>query len=231
VAAQLLESPAEGAGLEGGNAVTADGRRVSLAQVMKECARLGVPRSYLGVYHAPAGDPVDLERGGGRVFPDYTFGCHAAEVEVDVDTGAVTLLKHVACHDVGRAINPQSVEGQIQGGAVMGAGQALMEEVALDAGTNLTTLFATYLIPTALDVPDVSTVVVESGEGLGPFGARGIGEPPTGPPPAAVASAIQEAVGVRLLELPMTPERIFEALEARRADSAESVHRAAGPTA
>ena len=109
----------------------------------------------------------------------------------------------------------------MQGGAVMGAGQALMEDIALDEGTNLTTLFASYLMPTALDVPDVRAVVVESGEGLGPFNARGIGEPPTGPPPAAVASAIQDAVGVRLLELPMTPERIFEALEAHRRQGGE----------
>ena len=88
--------------------------------------------------------------------------------------------------------------------------------VTLDAGNNLTTLFASYLIPTAMDVPDVRPVVVESGEGKGPFNARGIGEPPTGPPLAAVASAIRDAAGVRLLELPMTPERVFRALEARR---------------
>jgi xanthine dehydrogenase molybdenum-binding subunit len=189
---------------------------VALARIVAECARRGVPTSLLAAFHGGQAPPVDLDTGQGKTFPDYTFGCHAAEVEVDAETGAVTLLKHVACHDVGRAINPQSVEGQMQGGAVMGVGQALMEDVTLDEGTNLTTLFASYLIPTALDVPDIRAVVVESGEGLGPFSARGIGEPPTGPPPAAVASAIQEAVGVRLRELPMTPERVFEALEARR---------------
>ncbi len=191
-------------------------RRVALAQVVAECARRGVPTAHTSVFLGEQAPPVDLETGQGKTFPDYTFGCHAVEVEVDVDTGAVTLLKHVACHDVGRAINPQSVEGQIQGGAVMGAGQALMEEVVLEAGNNLTTLFASYLIPTAMDVPDVRPIVVESGEGMGPFSARGIGEPPTGPPPAAVAGAIRDAVGVEMLELPLTPERIFQALEARR---------------
>jgi len=98
----------------------------------------------------------------------------------------------------------------------MGIGQALTEEVVVENGNNLSTLFAGYLIPTSLDLPDVQAVVVESGEGKGPFQARGIGEPPTGPPPAAIASAIQNAAGVRLTALPMTPERVLRALDARR---------------
>ncbi|HEV2359465.1 MAG TPA: xanthine dehydrogenase family protein molybdopterin-binding subunit [bacterium] len=190
-------------------------RRVTLAQVIAECGRRGVPTSHLATFHAEHSPPVDLETGQGRTFPDYTFGCHAVEAEVDAETGAVRVLKYAACHDVGRAINPQSVEGQIQGGAAMGIGQALTEEVAVENGNNLTTLFAAYLIPTALDLPDVQALVVQSGEGKGPFGARGIGEPPTGPPPAAVASAIEDAVGVRLRELPMTPERVLVAMDAR----------------
>ena len=146
------------------------------------------------------------------MFPDFTFGAHAVEVEVDTETGGVRVLRHVACHDVGQAINPQSVEGQIQGGAVMGVGYGLMEEVALDHGVNLSTLFASYLIPTSLDVPDVEPLIIESGEGKGPFGARGIGEPPIGPPAAAIANAIEDAVGVRITELPITPERVARAL-------------------
>ena len=171
-----------------------------------------MPRSHLAVYHAPAGEPVDLATGSGKVFPDYTFGAHAAEVEIDMETGAVRLVKYVAAHDVGRAINPQSVEGQIQGGAVQGLGGGLLEEVILEEGINLTTSFASYLIPTAADVPDVEALVVESGEGLGPFNARGIGEPPIGPPAAAVANAIADATGVRLTRLPLTPERLARAL-------------------
>jgi CO/xanthine dehydrogenase Mo-binding subunit len=187
-------------------------RKIALARVIAECGHRGVPTAHLSVFRGNQAPPVDLETGQGKTFPDYTFGCHAAEVEVDTETGVVRLLKHVACHDVGRAINPQSVQGQIQGGAVMGIGQALFEDVVLDRGTNLSTLFAGYLIPTALDVPDIQAVVVESGEGKGPFSARGIGEPPTGPPPAAIASAIQNAVGVRLRELPMTPEHVLQAM-------------------
>ncbi len=191
-------------------------RRIPLARMVVECGRRGIPAAHLATFHAEQAPPVNLATGQGRTFPDFTYGCHAAEVEVDTETGAVRLLKYAACHDVGQAINPQSVEGQIQGGAAMGIGQALTEEVVVENGNNLSTLFAGYLIPTALDLPDVQAVIVQSGEGKGPFGARGIGEPPTGPPPAAIASAIHDAVGVRLTELPMTPERVMRAMDVRR---------------
>ncbi|TMI80626.1 MAG: xanthine dehydrogenase family protein [Bacillati bacterium ANGP1] len=219
VAASLLEAAEPDVQFADNHAgvIGAPERTIALARVVAECARRGIPTSLLSGFQGEHAAPIDLETGQGRTFPDYTFGCHAVEVEVDAETGTVRVLKLAACHDVGRAINPQSVEGQIQGGAVMGAGQALMEEVAVEAGINLTTLFAGYLIPTAMDMPDVRALVVESGEGKGPFSARGIGEPPTGPPPAAVAAAIQDAVGVRLMELPMTPERVFDAVRARPA--------------
>lgn len=189
-----------------------DGRVLALPELLRHCARAGVPRGLLAVYNAPAGEPVDLATGSGKVFPDYTYGAHAAEVEVDVETGVVRVLRYAAAHDVGRAINPQSVEGQIQGGAVQGLGYGLMEEVVVEEGVNLTTSFAAYLIPTAADVPDVEAVVAESGEGLGPFNARGIGEPPIGPPAAAIANAIADATGARLTRLPITPERVARAL-------------------
>ncbi len=212
VAAQLLETPATDLQVEDGQVRTPDGRTVPMLRVLRECARAGVPRSAFATYHAPAGDPIDLERGGGRVFPDFTYGAHAAEVEVDTETGAVRVRRYVACHDVGQAINPQSVEGQIQGGAVMGLGYALLEKVALDRGNNLTTSFGTYLIPTSMEAPDVVPVVLESGEGMGPFGARGIGEPPVGPPAAAIANALYDAAGVRVTELPIWPESVARAL-------------------
>lgn len=211
-AASVLGVDRDAVGLADGVVQAADGRSLPLPDLLRACARMGVPRSQLSVYHAPAGEPVDLETGTGKVFPDYTYGAHAAEVEVDTETGVVKVLKLVAAHDVGRAINPLSVEGQIQGGAVQGLGYALMEEVIVEKGINMTTSFASYLIPGALDVPDVRAIVVESGEGLGPFGARGIGEPPIGPPAAAVANAIEDATGARLFVLPLTPERVAEAL-------------------
>jgi CO/xanthine dehydrogenase Mo-binding subunit len=212
VAARMLDVDVEKLDMADGAVHAADRRTVSLRDLLAQCARAGVPRSHLGVYHAPAGEPVDLHAGAGKVFPDYTFGAHAAEVEVDMETGEVRVLKYAAAHDVGRAINPQSVEGQIQGGAVQGLGYGLMEEVMVEDGINLTTSFATYLIPTAADVPDVEAIVVESGEGLGPFNARGIGEPPIGPPAAAVANAIEDATGARMTRLPITAERVARAL-------------------
>jgi len=212
VAARLLDTDAEKLEMIDGAVHAPDARTLSLRSLLVECARASVPRSHLGVYHAPAGEPVDLNAGAGKVFPDYTFGAHAAEVEVDTETGEVRVLKYAAAHDVGRAINPQSVEGQIQGGAVQGLGYGLMEDVVVEDGINLTTSFATYLIPTAADVPDVEAIVVESGEGLGPFNARGIGEPPIGPPAAAVANAIEDATGARRPRLPITAERVARAL-------------------
>jgi CO/xanthine dehydrogenase Mo-binding subunit len=212
VAAEMLGADADTLRLADDRVAAPDGRTLAWPDVLRQCARLGVARAHLAVYHAPAGEPVDLATGSGKVFPDYTFGAHAAEVEVDVETGSVRVLKFAAAHDVGRAINPQSVEGQIQGGAVQGLGFGLMEEVLVEDGINLTTSFATYLIPSAADVPDVTPVVVESGEGLGPFNARGIGEPPIGPPAAAVANAIEAAAGVRVTRLPITAERVARAL-------------------
>src|SRR5207249_6092633 len=130
----------------------------------------------------------------------------------DLETGATRVLRYVASHDVGRAINPQSVEGQIRGAVAMGVGQALMEEVVVRDGVNLTGGFFQYLIPGAADLPHIETIVLESGEGMGPFGARGIGEPPIGPCAAAVANAIADATGARLTRLPLTAERVAAAL-------------------
>lgn len=189
--------------------VTGDGVSVPLTDALVICRRRNVPIEALGTYFGPKGTSVVRDLAADRVFPDFTFGTHLCDVEVDLDTGQVEVLRYIAAHDVGRAINPRSVAGQISGAVVQGIGMALLEEVAVDNGVNLTAGFFQYLIPTATDVPDVETVVLESGEGMGPFGARGIGEPPIGPPPAAVASAIGDALGVRPTILPITPERVL----------------------
>jgi CO/xanthine dehydrogenase Mo-binding subunit len=212
VAAPLLGSAPDRLDLRDGAAVAEDGRSVPITEVIQACARAGVAWQHLAVFHAPGGEPVQAHGGKGRVFPDYTFGAHAAEVEVDLDTGQVRVLTYAASHDVGRAINPQSVEGQIEGAVAQGIGFALSEDVTLVDGVNMATSFAGYVIPDALTTPDIRTIVLESGEGLGPFGARGIGEPPIGPPAPALANAIHDAVGVRLTELPMTPERVLRGL-------------------
>ena len=186
---------------------------LSLADAVAVCIRRAAPVATLATFYGPRGSEVDRRLESGRVFPDFTFGTHLADVEVDLATGQTRILRYVASHDVGRAINPQSVEGQIRGAVAMGVGQALMEEVVVDRGVNLVGGFFQYLIPTSADLPPIECVVLESGEGMGPFGARGIGEPPIGPCAAALASAIEDAVGARPTTLPITPERVLACID------------------
>jgi CO/xanthine dehydrogenase Mo-binding subunit len=189
---------------------------IAITAALQVCRRRNVPIEALGTFFGPKGKEVTRDLEGDRLFPDFTFGTHLADVEVDIDTGQVKVLRYIASHDVGRAINPLSVEGQIAGAAVQGIGQALLEEIVMQDGVNLTGGFFQYLIPTAMDVPDIEPIVLESGEGLGPFGARGIGEPPIGPPLAAISSAIADAVGARPTTLPITPERVLGCIEKAR---------------
>jgi CO/xanthine dehydrogenase Mo-binding subunit len=182
---------------------------------MAELSRTAENRSVMpychNTFHAETGE-FDPSTGRGRSYPDYTYGCHAVEVEVSEDTGEVKIVKYVACHDIGRAIDMQRAVGQIQGAVAQGVGYALSEDVEIKDGVMDSTLFADYLIPTSLDLPDITAIALELYPGKGPLGARGIGEPPIGPPAAAVASAIENAVGVRMRRLPMTPERVHAAL-------------------
>ena len=211
-AAEALGEPADGLRLEDGLVSGRAGGGMSLPEALVTCRRRNVPIEALGTFFGPKGQPVVKNLQADRVFPDFTFGAHLCDLEVDLDTGQVTLLGYVAAHDVGRAINPRSVQGQISGAVAQGLGMALLEEIVMADGVNLTAGFFQYLIPTATDVPEIDVVVLESGEGMGPFGARGIGEPPIGPPAAAVASAIQDAIGVRPATLPITPERVLGCL-------------------
>ena len=147
----------------------------------------------------------------------HCFGTQIVEVEVDEETGEVTITRIVAAHDVGHAINPQGVEGQIQGGVTQAVGHALMEQVRYDAdGTPLMQGFLDYKIPSSLDLPAIEPVIVEVPDEEGPFGARGIGEPPILAFAPAVANAIYDAVGVRIMSLPITAEKVLEALETKR---------------
>ncbi len=141
-----------------------------------------------------------------------TFGAHLADVEVDPDTGKVSILRYTAFQDVGKAINPQQVEGQMQGGAFQGIGWGLSEYYAHDHGKLRNPTLLDYRILTALDLPNIDTEIIEVPASAGPYGARGVGEVPIVPPPGALANAIYRAVGVRMYQLPMTPERIFWAM-------------------
>lgn len=138
---------------------------------------------------------------------------HFAEVEVDTRTGQVTVLRVVAAHDVGRAINPDIVEGQIQGSVLQGIGYALSEQIVYDArGKQAQDSFHKYYLPTIMEVPQIETILVETNEPSGPFGAKGVGECGLVPTAAAIASAVENAIGVRFHEIPMTEERVLEAL-------------------
>jgi CO/xanthine dehydrogenase Mo-binding subunit len=152
----------------------------------------------------------------GDISATYPFGAHFAEVEVDPETGEIHLLRYVAAHDVGKAINPMAVEGQIEGGVVQGLGYALMEEVLFKEGRILNPDLQDYTIPTAVDIPPIESILVESNDPAGPYGAKGIGEPTLIPVAPAVANAIFDATGIRMTELPITAERLFLAMKKRR---------------
>lgn len=141
------------------------------------------------------------------------FAAHVADVEVDPETGKVTLLRLVAAQDVGFAINPMAVEGQMEGASIQGVGMALMEEVVYDErGYVSNPNLLDYRKPTAADVPFIETLIVEVPSQDGPFGAKQVGEPSIVPAPAAVANAVSDAVGVRMTDLPLTPERVWRAM-------------------
>jgi CO/xanthine dehydrogenase Mo-binding subunit len=186
---------------------------MDLANLIKTCAAEGLHLSNLGIFKAPFTDPLDPETGQGRVFPDFTFGAFAVEVAVDMETGELTILKAATCHDVGRAINMASVEGQLVGGGAQGLGYAAMEDLIVKEGVIQTPSLSEYLIPTSMDFPTIKAIILESGTGVGPFGAKGIGEPSLVPAGSALASAVADAIGVRIHELPISAEKILAVLD------------------
>jgi len=173
------------------------GRRLTFAELAAQLPETG--GSITGVGN------VDVREWGGA------FGAHIADVAVDPETGQVTILRYTVVQDVGRAIHPTQVEGQMQGGTVQGIGWALYEGYEYNQdGEMLNSTFLDYKLPTALDVPSIETVIVEVPYPKHPYGVRGVGEMPIVPPPAAIANAIYGAIGQRMDQLPMTPARILE---------------------
>jgi len=165
----------------------------------------------------PPTKPLD-ENGQGTPYAVFGFGAHLAEVEVDTELGTVRVTKIVAAHDVGRAVNPTLVEGQIEGGAAQGLGLALMEEFFPGKGENL----HDYLIPTIGDMPPVESILIEEASPVGPFGAKGVGEQSTIPTAPAILNAIFDATGVRIRKVPATPDRVRAAILKERAARAEA---------
>jgi xanthine dehydrogenase molybdenum-binding subunit len=187
-------------------------RRESISTVVRKCHfRPGGDGIVGEAFYDPPNKMLDRNYFG-NISVTYGFGAQAAEVDVDPDTGEVTILRLVAVHDAGRVINPLAAEGQIEGGAAMGIGYGLTEELQLRRGELLNASFLDYRLPTMLEVPTVEVEFIETEDPHGPFGAKGIGEMGLVPTAAALANAVKDATGVRLTRIPMTRERVYRAL-------------------
>lgn len=166
------------------------------------------------VFYDPPNELPDFEKGIGNISATYAYGAQGAEVEVDTETGEIKILRLVAAHDVGKILNPQGLKGQIYGALAQGVGYALYEELQIHEGKILNPNFRDYKIPSIqeMDFP-IDLEFVETNDKFGPFGAKGVAEPGLVPTAPAIANAIYDAVGIRLRDLPMTPEKVLKALQ------------------
>lgn len=206
-AVDALRAPKESVRLQDGFAVSdlAERPPVALSSLIRRARRKGIPLSWQG-YFDPETTPLDPETSQGVPYATYAFACQMAEVLVDVLTGEVRVERVVAAHDVGRAVYPEGVRGQICGGVAMGVGFALMEAYRPGETASL----KDYLIPTCADMPEVVPIIVEDREPSGPFGAKGVGEPALIPTAPAIVNAIADALGQRLYRLPADLDSVLE---------------------
>ncbi len=206
VAAELFEEPVDSIQLSQGRFVTAGDpqRALSLQEVVAQAI-------------SPSGGPIRGEMSVTSTPTGITSFCaQVAEVEVDPDTGQITVNKIVSAHDVGTILNPLTHQGQIEGAMIQGLGYGLMEELMTEDGHISTLSLGDYKIPTMNDIPKLVTVLLESGPGPAPYQSKGIGESSNIPVAAAIANAVADAIGVRILDLPITAEKVFAALQAKR---------------
>ena len=213
VAADLLGTDASEVEFAGGTVGSVE-KSVTFAELAEQCWARNVSTAADGWYAAP--ESTFDENGQGDAYAVYSYATHVAEVEVDTETGQVSIVRVTAAHDVGRVLNPMTLEGQIEGGVLQGIGMALYEQMKTEGGAVVTPDFSTYIIPTAMDTPEIRTAFVEHPYSKGPFGAKGIGETPAMPGAVAVVNAVSSALGVRFNELPLTPERVRRALSERK---------------
>ena len=205
-------------GIEDGNIFRKDNpdNKLSYWELAKKVAAKGANLKAEASFF-PHTDKPDPKTGQGeKLYVAYTFVTQIVDVEVDTDTGVVEVLNVYTAADIGKAINPQNVEGQIEGGTVQGIGMALMEEQVIKEGITLNPDLTGYLIPTSMDTPCFTTRLVENEDSEGPFGAKGIGEPATIATTPAISNAIYDAIGVRIFDLPITPEKILKTLKEKR---------------
>jgi len=187
---------------------------VPISEAALACQEKGKPIASVASFN-PSNAFLDQETGQGTPYATYAYATQIAEVEVDTRTGFVKVLRVVAAHDVGKAINEDLVRGQISGGIGFGLGQALMENMAFDNGRSLNPNFVDYVLPTAVDMPKVEILIVEEPDPTGPFGAKGLAEPANVPTAPAILNAIYDAVGVRINDLPATPDKVLRAMKAK----------------
>ena len=192
------------------------GMTFSAALKAYQYADLPMPIVGRGSWMAPASEPTTLFKEDGNFAPNYSFMTQAAEVEVDLQTGRVKLLKMVTAHDCGTPINPMLVEGQLEGSVVGGMGQALYENVIVEKGQVMNPSFLDYGFPTFMEMPEIEAIEVETDDPIGPFGAKEAGEGTQLSPAPAIVNAVYDAIGVDFMELPITPEKILDALEAQK---------------
>jgi CO/xanthine dehydrogenase Mo-binding subunit len=215
-AAELLGEPEEHLEARSSAVVSKKtGKSVSYAGLAKKAKLKGPPMEAIGTFDVPRVEPIPGSLEIPHLF--YMFACALAQVEVDTLTGAVRVTKLAVFPDAGQVINPQTFEGQVEGAAIQGMGYAIMEDAKIEDGILRTPSFATYLIPTIKDAPEVEVIAVGEAEETGPFGAKGVGEIGLVPIAPAITNAIYDATGARLFEIPATPERVYRALGARGA--------------
>jgi xanthine dehydrogenase D subunit len=190
--------------LRGGHVVAPDGEVVTALAELLGADAVEETREF---HHRPT-EPLDPETGQGRAHVQHAFAAHRAVVDVDVELGLVRVVEIATAQDVGRAMNPQAVEGQLEGGTTQGLGLALMEEVRVEGGVVRNPSFTDYLIPTILDVPPIRTDVLELGDPMSPYGLKGTGEPPTISSTPAIVAAIRAATGRSLPRVPIRPDDI-----------------------
>ncbi len=216
VAAMELGSDIDNVMLANGSAFLKSDKKkmISLKGIIADLERYGKPRRREGFFRCEQyTQPLDPKTGQGNAYHPIAYGAQIAEVTVDVTTGKVKVDRIVACHYVGKALNPESVRGQVLGGISMGWGYALSEDSRDDMGKCTADTFGKYRMMKATDIPQYDVILLEDPETTGPYGAIGVGEPPTVATAPAIINAIYDAVGVRITDLPATPEKILSALK------------------
>jgi CO/xanthine dehydrogenase Mo-binding subunit len=218
VKARLLEVAADlmGVGVEevevDEGIYKARGKSLKLKEILRECFLRRVPLAATGWFESPP-TSWDEETGQGNPYITYAWAANVAEVEVDTQTGETRVVEFWAAHDVGKAFNPQQLKGQFIGGTLQGIGYALMEEILHKDGRMQNNRLSTYIIPTIKDAPKIHPIILEHPYSKGPYGAKGFAEQPLIGAAPAVVNAIFHATKRRVRVLPVTPERLFEALE------------------